>query len=88
MLFFLIVTVCNDNDATEMPGTTTLFDVHFGRDPNTGESYLSALVNGILTSEAIQILNDTISIQEHSSTFVVCHLPLNAVFSDRDCMQL
>ena len=67
MPFFLIVTVCNYDDATEMPGTTKLFDVRFGRDPNMGESFLSALVNEILTSEAMKRVPEILS-------FISCKL--------------
>ena len=87
MPFLLIVAICNDDDATEMTGTAKLFDVRIGPDPNTNKSVLSTLVNGILTSEAIQILNGTISIQEQNSTFLACYLPLNAVSFDCVCKQ-
>ena len=59
--------VHNDDDATKMTGTSTLFDVRFGRDPNTSKSFLSALVNEILTSEAMKRVPEILS-------FISCKL--------------
>ena len=67
MPFHLILAVYNEDDPTEMTGTATLFDVLFGRDLYTGESFLSALVNEILTSEAMKRVPEILS-------FISCKL--------------
>ena len=67
MPFLLIMAVFNDYDVTEMTGRATLFDVRFRRDPNTSKSFLSVLVNEILTSEAMKRVPEILS-------FISCKL--------------